>query len=47
MHAQSRELELRLKLQARSLLEILGVTPEMNAIVIHLCKIGERVCYEL
>lgn len=41
MHAQSRDPELRLKLLAHSLLEILGVTPEMNTIVIHLCKIGE------
>lgn len=41
MCAQSRDPELRLKLQAPCLLEILGVTPEMNAIVIHLYKIGE------
>lgn len=47
MCTQSRDPELRLKLQAPCLLEILGVTPEMNAIVIHLFKIGERVCYEL
>lgn len=47
MHAQSTNPELMLKHEAPCLLETLGMTSEMNAIVIHLCKIGERGWYEL
>lgn len=46
MHAQNKNPELMLKQQAPYLLEILAVTPEMSAIVIQLCKIGERGWYD-